>query len=96
MAIDYHKLKNWHFPEVEHSYRAQDSILYALGLGLGADPTDRQQLRFVYEEGLQALPTMAVVLGSRGSVTRDPASGIPATLRCFMPSGRIGDNHVLP
>ena len=76
MTIDYHKLKNWHFPEIEHSYRAQDTILYALGLGFGADPMDRNQLRFVYEEGLQALPTMAVVLGSRGSVTRDPASGI--------------------
>ena len=76
MAIDYQKLKNWHFPEIEHSYRAQDTILYALGLGFGADPMDRNQLQFVYEESLQALPTMAVVLGSRGSVTRDPASGI--------------------
>ena len=50
MAIDYQKLKHWPFPDVEHSYRARDTMLYALGLGLGADPMDAQQLRFVYEE----------------------------------------------
>jgi acyl dehydratase len=76
MAINYEKLKNWHFPEVEHSYRAKDTILYALGVGFGADPMDRDQLRFVYEEGLEALPTMATVLAYPGQWAKNPETGI--------------------
>jgi acyl dehydratase len=76
MAIDYQRLKNWPFPEVEHKYTAKDTILYALGLGLGADPTDRDQLRFVYEEGLKALPTMPVVLALPGQWAKNPETGI--------------------
>ena len=76
MAIDYQTLKHWPFPDVEHSYRARDTMLYALGLGLGADPMDAQQLRFVYEEGLNALPTMAVVLAHTGQWSKDPRTGI--------------------
>ena len=76
MAIDYQKLKNWPFKPIEHAYSAKDSILYALGLGFGADPTDRRQLDFVYEEGLKALPTMAVVLGAPGFWLKDPATGV--------------------
>ena len=37
-------------------------MLYALGVGLGADPLDEAQLRFVYEDGLQPLPTLAITL----------------------------------
>jgi acyl dehydratase len=76
MAINYERLKNWPFPEVEHSYRAKDTILYALGLGFGADPMDRDQLSFVYEEGLRALPTMATVLAYPGQFAKNPESGI--------------------
>jgi acyl dehydratase len=76
MAIDYERLKTWPFPEIEHDYRAKDTILYALGLGFGADPMDRDQLRFVYEEGLQALPTMATVLAYPGQFAKNPESGI--------------------
>ena len=76
MAIDYQKLKNWPFRPIEHAYTAKDSMLYALGLGFGADPTDRRQLDFVYEEGLKALPTMAVVLASPGFWLKDPATGV--------------------
>jgi acyl dehydratase len=76
MAIDYQRLKNWPFQEVEHKYTAKDTILYALGLGLGADPMDREQLRFVYEDGLKALPTMAVVLALPGQWSKNPESGV--------------------
>ena len=76
MAIDYQRLKNWPFADVEHSYRAKDTILYALGLGLGADPMDRDQLRFVCEDGLRALPTMATVLAYPGQFAKNPESGI--------------------
>jgi acyl dehydratase len=70
--MDYEALKNWRFEEVEQRYGKRDTILYALGLGLGHDPADAHQLRFVYEKELLALPTMAVVLGYPGMFLRDP------------------------
>jgi acyl dehydratase len=76
MAIVYEKLKSWPFPAVEHSYRAKDTILYALGIGFGANPMDKDQLRFVYEEGLKALPTMATVLAYPGQWAKNPETGI--------------------
>jgi len=76
MAIDVTRLKNWPFQPVEQRYTERDTMLYALGLGLGQDPLDREQLRFVYEDGLRALPMMAVVLGYPGFWAKDPATGI--------------------
>ena len=69
-------LLHWPFDELEQSYSATDAILYALGLGIGADPTDPNQLRFVYEEGLAALPTMAVIFGYPGLYLREPAADV--------------------
>lgn len=77
MAIEQEKLMNWPFREVEQTYTAKDTILYALGLGLGVDPLDERQLDFVFEENdFKALPTMAVVLAGPGFWVRDSASGI--------------------
>jgi acyl dehydratase len=78
MAFEYNKLKNWPFEEVTQTYTSKDSILYALGVGLGADPMDEEQLSYVFEESINfsALPTMAVVLGSPGFWSRDPETGI--------------------
>jgi len=76
MAIDYHTLKHWTFPDVEHTYTDKDSILYALAIGLGSDPVDPRPLRYVYEKELRTLPTMAAVLGSPGFWQKDPATGI--------------------
>jgi acyl dehydratase len=76
MSLNYEALLHWPFEEIQQTYTEKDSILYGLGLGLGADPIDADQLRFVYEEGLEALPTMAVVLGYPGFYLRDPASGV--------------------
>lgn len=75
MAIDYAALKAWPFEEKVHSYTAKDVMLYALGLGLGGDE-NTDDLRFVYEEGLQVLPTFAGVLGYPGFWLKDPATGI--------------------
>jgi len=66
MAIQYDKLIRWDIPEVEQHLTKRDTILYALGVGLGSDPGDAKQLRYVYEDGLQALPTMAIILGYPG------------------------------
>lgn len=53
-------------PPVERAqvYETRDTILYALGLGFGADPLDPDDLRHVYEQDLRALPTMALVLAA--------------------------------
>ena len=76
MAINYEKLVNWQIPEVEQRLTRRDTILYALGVGLGADPCDADQLRFVYEDGLLALPTMAIILGYPGPWHAHPDTGI--------------------
>ena len=76
MAINYDKLIRWDIPEVEQRLTKRDTILYALGVGLGADPCDANQLRFVYEESLQALPTMAIILGYPGPWHAHPELGI--------------------
>lgn len=73
--LDYHAVKTWDFGEVRQSYSRRDTILYALGVGLGTDPLDGNQLRFVYEKDLQALPTMACVLATPRSVWKNPATG---------------------
>lgn len=54
MTIHYDTLRNWQIPAVEQTYSKRDTILYALGVGLGADPCDTEQLKFVYEGQLQA------------------------------------------
>jgi acyl dehydratase len=76
MAIDYDKLLALKIPDVEHSYSEKDTILYALGVGLGYDPLDTDELAFVYEKSLKALPTFAAVLGYPGFWVRDFPTGI--------------------
>ncbi len=43
---------------MEYSYLPRDVMLYALGVGATAEPED---LKFVYENGLQVLPTFGVI-----------------------------------
>lgn len=76
MAINYDKLMAWPFEDVRHRYTRRDTMLYALGIGLGVDPTDEDELRFVYEKNLVALPTFPVVLGYPGPWILDPATGV--------------------
>ena len=76
MPIDAAKLKHWPFEPIEQRYTERDTMLYALGVGLGHDPMDSDALRYVYEHELQALPTFAVVLGYPGFWAKDPATGI--------------------
>lgn len=75
MPIDRDALLARPFPDIHQTYTTRDTILYALGLGLGADPMDPAQLRYTYEPGLQTLPTMGVVLGSPGFWLQDPTVG---------------------
>jgi acyl dehydratase len=60
-----------------HSYTARDTMLYALGVGAGMNaPTAPSELRLVYEDGLVALPTMAVTLAYPGFWLKDPQYGL--------------------
>ena len=78
MAIVTEKLLNLAIPTVEQTYAPKDAILYALGVGLGFNPIDRDQLDFVYEKNLKVLPTFAVVLAHPGLWVRDLDTGIDA------------------
>jgi acyl dehydratase len=68
-------VRNWDFGRIVQAYTRRDTMLYALGIGIGADPLDEGELRFVFEKDLQAVPTMATVLGSPGFWWRDPRPG---------------------
>src|SRR5262245_13551840 len=62
MAIDYAALMAMRIPEREQTYTERETMLYALAIGLGADPMDRRELPFVLEGQLRAVPTMTTVL----------------------------------
>jgi acyl dehydratase len=76
MAIDYEKLISYDIPRCEQTYTERDVMLYALGVGLGVDPTDRSELSFVYEKDLRVLPTMCCVLGAPGMWLDKPETGV--------------------
>jgi acyl dehydratase len=75
--IDPQRLLEWPFEDVVQTYNERDATIYNLGIGLGSDPMDEGQLRFVtIERDLLAFPTMAVVLARAPSISADPRSGI--------------------
>lgn len=78
MPIDYDKLLAIKIPDVVQTYGEKETILYALGLGLGLglDPMSEEALSFVTEPRLQALPTMATVLGYPGFWLRNLDTGV--------------------
>jgi acyl dehydratase len=77
MSLEPQRLLELPFEDIEQTIKAHDVILYALGVGAGANPLDERELRFVYEENLHALPTMAAVLCSPGfSWYQNPRNGI--------------------
>ena len=76
MPLDYKKLLALEIPSVEHSYGPKDCMLYALGLGLGQDPLNPDELAFVYEKNLKVLPTFAVMQGNAAYWLRRPEIGV--------------------
>jgi acyl dehydratase len=76
MSVDAGALLARPFAPVVQEVTARDTILYALGVGLGADPVDAGQLGYLYEDGLAALPFMANVLGYPGFWAREADTGI--------------------
>jgi acyl dehydratase len=75
MALNYERIMAYRPPDKTVSYGPRDCIIYALGIGIGMDPMDQGQLKFVYEKNLAVFPTFMAVLG-RLTRLDDPAFGI--------------------
>jgi acyl dehydratase len=69
VPLDYDKLMAMPPLVTEHVISERDTILYALGVGA-------TELRHVYEDGLQALPTMAVIVAYPGFFAKNPRYGL--------------------
>jgi acyl dehydratase len=77
MPLDYEKLMRTQFEPTRQTYTRKDTMLYALGLGVGTqDPVDLNELKYVYERDLVALPTLAVTLAAGAMRLADPSFGI--------------------
>ena len=74
--MDIERIRNWALDPIEQSYDKRDTILYALGLGYGANPLDEDELPFVYEDGLRCLPSFSNVLCHPGFWAQQPEFGI--------------------
>ncbi len=61
MPIDVEKAMSTPMKEYEFEYAMKDVLLYALGIGAGDPPLDKNQLKFTFENGLKTLPTFGVV-----------------------------------
>lgn len=63
MAIDYDHIMSLTSEGNEFSYGDRETMLYALGVGMGRDPLDETELGYVFEkQTLKTVPTMAAVL----------------------------------
>jgi acyl dehydratase len=70
MALDYDKLMTLKIEGERFSYGDRETMLYALGVGMGRDPLDEKELPFVFEDrGLRTVPTMATVI-ARSNILR--------------------------
>ncbi|GLR68454.1 enoyl-CoA hydratase [Acidocella aquatica] len=74
--MDIEKIRNMQLGSIEQSYDKRDTILYALGLGFGADPMDEAELPFVYEGNLLCVPSYVNVLCHPGFWAQDAEYGI--------------------
>ncbi len=79
MLIDPEKLLALKIPVLEQSYGPKDCMLYALGLGLGQDPLNVDELAFVYEKNLKVLPTFAFIQAYSAYWLREANLGITWT-----------------
>ena len=61
MPIDPSVALGAELPVEDFSWSSSDVLLYHLALGAGGDPVDPRELRYTIEDGLQVLPTFAVV-----------------------------------
>jgi acyl dehydratase len=62
MAVTYESLMALKSLGDEFTYTDRETMLYALGVGMGRDPLNLDELPYVYENGLKTVPTMASVI----------------------------------
>jgi acyl dehydratase len=74
--VDIDRLLGWAFDPITQAWDDRMTMLYALCVGIGADPVDNRQLRYVTESDLVAFPTMALTLATAGPWIRQPEFGI--------------------
>lgn len=80
MTIDSDKLLSFAIPEGRQQVSARDHAFYALSIGLGQDPLDERQLRFVTDDhGIVPVPSVVLVLAHPGFYLGDPRSGVDPT-----------------
>jgi acyl dehydratase len=90
MPLDYDHLMALKIPDREFSYTDRDTILYAIAVGMGRRA---EELRFVYERGLVALPTLATVIAWDDSWQEATGMEIPRIVHGGM---EIALHHPLP
>jgi len=73
MAINYDKIMQLKSEGDVFRYSDREAILYALGVGFMRDPLNQAELKFVYENDLQTVPTFASVIGW-GQATLAPSN----------------------
>jgi acyl dehydratase len=61
------QLTTLELPEMRAAYTRRDTMLYALGVGACQDPLNSRELKFVYEDALQALPSLSCVVAHPGA-----------------------------
>ena len=76
MTIDLDVLLALQIPEKVQSYDWSQCALYSLGIGFGMNPSDSDEVKYIYENGLEVFPTMVNVLADPGFWIRDLATGI--------------------
>lgn len=77
MPLNYEQLMSMKFEPARQTYTRRDTMLYALGLGVGSrEPFNSGELKYVYERELVALPTLAVVLAAGAMRLSDPRFGV--------------------
>lgn len=60
------KLLAWPFKPLEHPLESRDCMLYALGIGIGADSSSPADLQFCYEQELKVFPALVNVIAHPG------------------------------
>ena len=61
MSISYPAILDLKTEGQAFSWGDRETMLYALGIGMGTDPMNADELPFVYENNLKAVPTQATV-----------------------------------
>lgn len=89
------ELRNYRFPERTQDYTEKDTILYALGLGYGAEPSDARHLRFLLEDRLVTVPSLCNVIAQPFMWVKEPRFGLN-WIKLLHGEQRFEVHHPLP